>query len=535
MARGHLTRAWIIVAAIAIVATQSPARAGTTGDRGPAAAGHYRDHDDANRGGDQGRQEEPGSPRARAPVTFLQINDVYSTIPVDGAGGLARVATLKRQLAAAGRTPFLVLAGDFLSPSVASSVFRGEQMIAALNAAGLDLATLGNHEFDFGDDILIERMHEAKWQWVVSNVVDTRTNQPIGGALPYLVKSFGTLKVGFIGLCLNTSEISRDKLTHTRLLDPIDVAAQYVPRLKADGAAVIVAVTHLSFATDRALVERLPAIDLVIGGHEHFVITSAEHHTLISKAGSDARWVARIDVNVRPEGTVERFYELLPITSAIPDEPATAAIVASFEARLGTELDTVIGITKVPLDATAIRLRSSERNIGNLVADAIRSEAGAEIALVNGGSIRGDRVYPAGPITGRTIVSLQPFDNVICKVRVPGRVVLAALRSGVSKFPAATGAFPQVSGLSFAIDANAPPDRRVVDVRVNGEPLDPEKRYVLAIPDFLFKGGDDYTMFPGGEVLMAPEAGPLVASALAKYVIAKGEIAPAVEGRITVR
>ena len=89
------------------------------------------------------QQEEPSSPRSGAPLTILQINDVYSALPIDGAGGLARVATLKQQLAAAGRTPLLVLAGDFLSTSVASSVFQGEQMIAALNAAGLDVATLG--------------------------------------------------------------------------------------------------------------------------------------------------------------------------------------------------------------------------------------------------------------------------------------------------------------------------------------------------------------------------------------------------------
>jgi 5'-nucleotidase len=520
MAGRRLTRARIVVAAIVIVAAAHD----------PAGAGYTRSD-----GGLPAQPEAADSPRARAPLTILQINDVYSTSPVDGTGGLARVATLKRQLAADGRTPFLVLAGDFLSPSVASSVFRGAQMVAALNAAGVDLATLGNHEFDFGDDILIERMREAKWQWVVSNVVDTRTDRPIGDASPYLIRTFGALKVGFIGLCLNTSEISRDKLTHTRLVDPIAAAAQYLPRLKAEGATVIVAVTHLAFATDRELVERFPEIDLIIGGHEHFVITSTENRTLISKAGSDARWVARIDVNRRPQGVVERFYELLPVTSTIPDEPATAAVVASYEARLGTELDTVIGATKVPLDAVAVRLRSSERNVGNFVADAVRLEAGADIALINAGGIRGDRVYPAGPITGRTITSLHPFDNVICTVRVPGRVVLAALANGVSKFPAAAGGFPQVSGLTFAIASNAPPDARVVDVRVNGEPLDPEKRYLVAIPDYIFKGGDGYSMFPGGEVLVAPEAGGLIATALAKYVIANGEIAPAVEGRISVR
>jgi len=480
--------------------------------------------------------EEPGSPRARAALTLLQLNDVYSTTPVDGAGGLARVATLKQQIAAVtGRAPWLVLAGDFLSPSVASSVFKGEQMIAALNAAGVDLATLGNHEFDFGDDVLIERMREAKWQWVVSNVVDTRTGQPIGGAAPYLVKTFGTLKVGFIGLCLNTTEISRDKLTHTRIDDPIDAAAGYLPRLKAEGATVIVAVTHLAFATDRALVERLPDIDVIVGGHEHYVITSTENRTLISKAGTEARFLARIDLNRRPEGTIERFYELLPVTSAIADEPTTAEVVASFETRLGTALDAVLGESTVPLDAVSIRLRSSERNVGNFVADAIRADAGADIAIVNSGSIRGDRIYPAGPITRRTLLALHPFDNVICKVAVRGRVVIDALNTGVAKFPATAGAFPQVSGLAFAIEQRAPAGSRAVDVRVNGQPLEADKIYTLAIPDFLFKGGDGYTMFPGGQVLVTPEAGNLIIGALERYVTARREIAPRVEGRISVR
>ena len=140
--------------------------------------------------------EQEFAARNAAPVTFLQINDVYSTVAVDGLGGLARVATLKKNLANAGRTPFLVIAGDFLSPSVTSSVFKGEHMIAALNAAGLDLATLGNHEFDFGDDELIRRMHEATFQWVVSNVVDTNTSMPIGNAAPFVVKTFVALKIG---------------------------------------------------------------------------------------------------------------------------------------------------------------------------------------------------------------------------------------------------------------------------------------------------------------------------------------------------
>jgi 5'-nucleotidase len=480
-------------------------------------------------------REEPGAPRARSAITFLQINDVYQTIPVDGAGGLARVAALKAQIRAAGRTPFMVLAGDFLSPSVASSVFKGEQMIAALNAAGLDMATLGNHEFDFGDDVLIKRMQEAKWEWVVSNVVDRRTNEPIGGASPYVVKMFANVKVGFIGLCLTTSEISADKLTHTRLVNPFAAAAQYLPILRRQGAQVIVAVTHLAYEDDRQLVERFPQIDLVIGGHEHYPITAVEGRSLISKAGSDARFVARLDVSRRANGTIDRFFELIPIDDRIPDDPATAAVVKDYETRLGTALDVVVGETTVPLDAESVKLRAAEMPIGNLFADAIRAETDADVALMNAGSIRGDRVYPAGPLTRRTLLAMHPFGNVLTVVEVTGRILLEALNAGLSKLPASAGQFPQVSGMTMTVDVDAPAGARVHDVMINGTPLDLEKSYTLALPDYVLKGGDNYGMFRGRTVIVTPETGPLLVTALEKYVSAHRPVSPKVEGRITVQ
>src|SRR5262245_57073134 len=145
--------------------------------------------------------DDPGAPRTGAPLTILQINDVYSTVPVDGAGGLARVATLKQRLTRDGVAPLMLLGGDFLSSSVASTIFKGEQMIAALNAAGLDVATLGNHEFDFGAEILLKRMAEARWQWAVANAIDRRTGKPVGGASPYVVRTVGPLRVAILGLC----------------------------------------------------------------------------------------------------------------------------------------------------------------------------------------------------------------------------------------------------------------------------------------------------------------------------------------------
>jgi len=527
----------LFVLVFLLVLGGSPPRGGHDLGQGPLAGGHsVRSHavPGFSRTLFAQQHDEVGSPRLSAPLTILQLNDVYSTVPVDGAGGLARVAALKRTLAAQGRTPFVMLAGDFLSSSVESTIFQGEQMIAALNAAGLDLATLGNHEFDFGLDVLLRRMREAKWQWVVSNVVDAQTGQPLGGAAPYVVRTFGPLKVGFIGLCLTSEGMPADRLAGIRLIDPIEAAARYLPILRKEDVQVVVALTHLSFADDRALAERFPEIDLIIGGHEHFPITAFHGRTLISKSGSDAKAVARIDVNRRGLAPVERFYELIPITSAIEDDPETARVVAAYEAKLGPELAKEVAVSRVPLAGTALRLRASETNLGDLVADAVRAAANAEIAIVNSGGIRGDRDHPPGPILRRTLIEIHPFGNVVCTIAIAGRTILQALEHGVSRLPAAAGQFPQVSGLTFTADSSAPPGRRVRDVRVGAAPLDLAREYTLALPDFMLHGGDGYTMFAGQKVLVSAEAGPLMAVALENYVAGK-EIAPSVEGRITIR
>ena len=481
------------------------------------------------------QQEDPGAPRAASPFTILQINDVYSTMPIDGAGGLARVATIKQRLVEQGRRPFMMLAGDFLSSSVESTVFRGEQMVAALNEAGLDMATLGNHEFDFGVDLLLQRMKEARWQWVVSNVIDTTTNKPIGGAAPYVVRTFGTLKVGFIGLCLASESIPNDATKRIRILNPLDAAATYLPQLRRERVDVTVALTHLTFDEDRTLAERFPDIDIIVGGHEHFPIAAFENRTFISKAGSDARFVARIDVERRrPSRSVERFYELIPVTAAVPDEPRTAAVVSAYEAKLGSELKSVVGASRVPLDGDTARLRASETNLGNLVADAVRAHVNADVAIVNSGSIRGDRIHEPGPITRYDIIELQPFRNVVCSVQVSGRLLLDALNHGVSRVPVSAGQFPQVSGMTFRINAQLPAGDRVHDLRIQGQPVDPNRIYTLALPDFILLGGDGYRMFAGQRVLVGPESGTLISVVLEQFVAARESVAPAVEGRMVI-
>ena len=188
----------------------------------------------------------------------------------------------------------------------------------------------------------------------------------------------------------------------------------------------------------------------MIGGHEHDPLESVVGQTLITKAGSDGVFVVRIDLQVTADGRVlGRQHRFIPVTAELPEEPAMAALVARYEARLDAELGVAVGQSTVPLDARNGAVRTSETNTGNLVADAIRARLRADVAVMNGGGIRGNRVLPAGPLTRRDVRTLLPFLNVLVKLEVPGEVLLAVLERSVGTYPAENGGFLQVSGLTF--------------------------------------------------------------------------------------
>lgn len=478
---------------------------------------------------------DEGLPQARSALTLLQINDVYSALPVDGGntGGLARVATLKKQIAGEGRTVELLLCGDFLSPSIASSVFKGRQMMEAFDRAGVDLAILGNHEFDFGPDILRQRMSEAKWTWLVSNIFDEKTGRALGDYPTLLVKDYGGMKVGYFGLCLGGDEISADRRVGIRIDDPLATGERLVAELEKQGAEVIIALTHLDYADDRRLALRCPAIDLILGGHEHEASTTWVGRTLISKADSDARTVARIDLLPGEEGEKPEIqFELVPINASLADDPATALIARDYEDRLGMALEVEVGLCRTPLDAVAESVRSGESNLGNLLTDAMREDTGTAIAILNGGSIRSNQVFRPGTLRMKDLIAIHPFGGTVCVVEGPGALIIEMLNHGVGRLGESVGRFPQVSGISFRVDPGAPAGDRVREVKVGGEPIDPAKVYTFAVGDYMLKGGDGYGMLASAKVIINAESGNTLPDVLESYIRKRGEVAPEIEGRI---
>ncbi|HEV2881431.1 MAG TPA: 5'-nucleotidase C-terminal domain-containing protein [Pyrinomonadaceae bacterium] len=471
-------------------------------------------------------------------VTLLQVNDVYQISPVDRGrrGGLARIATLRKKIAEESPHTLYLLAGDTLGPSVASNIFKGRQMIAAWNATGLDYAALGNHEFDFGDAVLRERMRESKFIWLGSNVFDRKTGKLFGDMPPFVVRDFGGVSVGLFGLLTTDTKQSSSPGADVEFHDPCGTARKMTKQLRARGVRTIVAITHLTIEHDKRLARCAPDIDVIIGGHEHTVLQSLAGRTPIFKMGSDARNLGRIDLNIyRRGGALESIdWEIIPVTDAVADDPQAAAVIGEYEKKLSAELDLPVGRTTVELDARQETNRSRETNLGSFIADAYRKYAGADVAILNGGSIRSNTTYGPGALTKRDVLSILPFENPIVKIEVTGATLRAALEHGVSRVreEKEAGLFPQVSGLRFTYDGRLAPGARVTSVTVGGAPLDPAKTYTLAVNTYVLGGGDGYTMFKDARLLLKPEEAQVEPAMLMNTVTAAGEIAPVVDGRI---
>ncbi|NNG04468.1 MAG: bifunctional metallophosphatase/5'-nucleotidase [Inquilinus sp.] len=472
-------------------------------------------------------------------LTVLHFNDVYELSPSGGRGGFAPLMTLLREERADADNHLTLVSGDFLSPSLLSGLDEGANMVAMFNAVDVDYVSLGNHEFDFGPDVLLERMGESDFKWVNTNVLD-RGGNPFGASTAMALEQVGNYQVGLIGLLTPETEALSSPGSAVVFAPYTAAAAQAVASLQDQGADVIIALTHLTIAQDRELADAVDGIDVILGGHDHDPITFYEGDVLIHKSGSDAHYLGVIDLSIDtvetrrgPAVAVIPSWDMRSTAGVAPDTQL-AALVQRYEDMLDTELNVVVGTTTVELVSKRGEVRTRETNMGNLIADAMREGVGADIAITNGGGIRGDRSYEAGSqLTRRDIQTELPFGNVTVLLELTGEQVLAALENGVSQIEDVAGRFPQVSGLAFSFDASKPAGSRVTSVTVGGRALSPNAVYRVATNDYMAGGGDGYTAFAGGRAIIDASAAQYMASMVIDYIAAAGSVAPKVEGRIT--
>ena len=376
----------------------------------------------------------PCGERPPVRVQFLLVNDVYQLDSVGGRGGLARVATLVRELRRETPQTLFVLAGDTLSPSVLSTMFQGRQMIEAWNALGLDAAVFGNHEFDFGPAVLQQRMRDSRFPWLGTNVLEPATRRPWGGAQTRLVREWSGVRVGMIGVTLPRAARSSNPGPGIAFEPPAESARQALAELGP--LHLRVALTHLEVEQDRALANAVP-LDVILGGHDHLPMVETEGRTLIIKAGADAINVGQVEYEVGCGAQLlGRRHRLIPVGAEIAEASDVAALVAGYHAEADPQLDRPVTELRAPLDGRDSR--RATRAGTYRASSSLRSCEGAwerTWHCSTAGPFAGNRVLPAGPLSLRDVVALLPFGNIVALLEVDGAVLRATLEHSVAALP----------------------------------------------------------------------------------------------------
>lgn len=471
--------------------------------------------------------------------TIFTFNDFYTVAPDNlGKGGFAGMATLLEQEREKAKHHITTVNGDFLFPSILSTYDLAAHRIELMNDLKVDLVVLGNHEFDMGVDVLKKRMSESKFLYLTANAFNL-DNRPFTGAEQIYIVDVDGVKIGFFGLITVETPLLSSTENRVNFTPIAYTARQMVKQLKSAGADVIVALTHLFMGDDKKLAQEVPGIDLILGGHDHDPITWYNGDTFIHKSGQNAYFLTRINLKIdKDESTsavhVYPSWEVI-YNHNIPGDPVIEKKITALESRFDKYAQEPLGIIGTRLDSTAPGIRLREMSMGNLVADAVRYATGADIALICGGVIRGSRVYEPGEVlTLKDILGELPFKNINVVIEMTGRDLLEALENGVSQIEGTAGRFLQVSGLQYVYDLNQKSGKRICEVNIAGKALEPSWLYKVATIDYVYNGGDGYTSFKKGRLLLDPLQHQETVQSVIDYIKHLGKITYGVEERIVV-
>jgi 2',3'-cyclic-nucleotide 2'-phosphodiesterase (5'-nucleotidase family) len=434
---------------------------------------------------------------AKVQVTFLLICDVYEMAPnQDGRGGLAKIAAVLAAERSSRKHVIAAHAGDAISPSLMSGLDRGAHMIDLLNGLRLDVFVPGNHEFDFGPEVFMTRVAEAKFPVLAANLAGP-DGKPLSRIAPDRIYEADGVRLGIIGLT-NEDSITSSSPGNLQFSSSLDVARDRAARLRKQGADLVILVVHAPRQLDEAL-KRESGADVILSGHDHDLLLGYDGKVAFLEAMQDGYYVGAVDLEISVEDKQGkrqlRWWPNFRVidTLSVEPEPFMAGRVAAYESILSKELDQPLATLETAMDSRNAEVRGGEAAIGNLFADAVQETLGADAALLNGGGIRGKRRYETPyKITRRDVLSELPFGNKAYLLEISGRDLRTALEQGLARAENLTGAFPQVSGLRIRADLSRPAGQRIISLDVGGKPVEDARIYRLATSDFLARGGDGY-------------------------------------------
>ncbi len=500
-------------------------------------------------------------------ITILHTNDTHSWHEPgsNGDGGAARLASVVNQIRASRDNVLLLDGGDRFTGTLFHVQWRGQDQVQVMNAIGYDAMTLGNHEFDDGEEVLYNFVSQLDFPAVSANIVDWGSFTE----LDELINAFAVLdvngqQIGVIGLTTpETPELTKASDEIQFSADLVAVTQAAVDELTAQGVNKIVLITHIGLDMDREVAAGVTGVDVIVGGHSHTLLGNVYQAAVegypvvvenpegapvyIVQAGSNSTYLGRLDVTFDAEGVVTAATgDTILLSRYITPDPALEEIVTELAGPVEELRATPTGAeATVALNGDRRVCRVEECNLGNLITDAMRAETGAQIAITNGGGIRAS--IDEGEVTVGEVVTVLPFGNLVSTFELTGADVIAALENGVSRVvvdggnvvrDGAAGRFPQVSGLHFTWDPTLEAGSRIVSVEVQNEAgewvaIDPAATYTVASNDFMRGGGDGYTVFTENAV-NAYDYGKPLDQVLREYMAVNTPVAYETEGRITI-
>ena len=465
-------------------------------------------------------------------IVILHTNDVHGAID-----NYASVAALKDAYEAAGAQVLLMDAGDFSQGSTSVNVSEGATAVELMNMAGYDVATTGNHEFDFGYANLKTLMESAEFPILAADAFTAEGDLAMDG--DNLTFQLGDVTVGVFGLATpeTATKAHPAKLEGVTFLaeDELFACAQeQVDELTAAGCDYIICLGHLGIDAESTgnrsidLLENVTGIDVFIDGHSHSTQSDIAEETngtgmvgdtVLTSTGTKLESVGVVDIAA--DGTIDAStisLEDLNATEGFTPDQDIATRVSEINAQIEEDMGQVIGTSEVDLDGVRENVRASETNLGDLITDAMLWQAGqdneeVDAAITNGGGIRAS--IAAGDITKKSVNDVLPFGNTLYVVELTGAELLEALEASTYCTPEPVGAFPQVAGIEFTINTGAAYDagenypgttyaepasiNRVTILTVGGQAFDADATYTIVTNDFLAAGGDTYYAFSAAE------------------------------------
>lgn len=487
-------------------------------------------------------------------------------------GGVARRATLINQIKAQVPNVLVLDPGDISQGSLLFNKFQGQEGRDLYNALGVDAVALGNHEFDFGPKVLLDRFVTGAQFDVLSANADFSVEPGLTGKVkPYVVKEVGGQKVGLVGVMHDYLAQSVSPAFRVRSTNPYEAVRAAVKDLQTQGVNKIIVLSHIGYDgrrfgqafDDLGLAAEVDGIDMIVSGHTETRLgdpatfpqalgaPSGPFPTVVKGPGGapvvithaykGGLLLARLDLVFDDKGVLTSWQGApIPVDASLAEDLKVAGVLAGLNKAVDEIRAQVVGKVASDLPGERPDVRGREAALGNLVADAALAATASDktqIALINGGGIRTS--LKAGDVTYGDALTVLPFGNKIVDLNLTGWGLVSALENGLSDYspPGVFGGrFPQVAGLRFTADLSQKVGQRVQRVEIGNAqqgytPLDPNGVYRVATNDFMASGGDGYTVLTqGGDV---HQTDILLADALADYLRARGTVSPKVEGRIT--